>query len=260
MVSAKKSCSGFTLIELMMVMVIGLFMSLTMMSYFTSALRSSTILNAETLISEKSQQAMSVLSQSVREAGSGNPANSDVPFYIGACESWDPCTNNGAGVESDRMAVLLNPEDDRDCTGSAVAAFELIANVFYVKTSGGISTLFCRGFSIDSLAWVDDEVPIADGIENMQVLYRVVNPDNGRQQYKSADKVPSVGGDLELGWDAVRSVSLSLLVSNGTNVRTPDTPENQSFQLADSDTQNFNDQVLRREFSSNEIVLSKIGL
>jgi len=258
MVNTKKYSTGFTLIELMVAMTMGLFMSLTMVGYFADSLKSAAVLRSEKQIGESAQRVLSVISDAVHEAGSGNPALSDVPFYVGSCGGWDPCTDDGSANASDRIAVLVYPENRRSCGNTATAAGEQIANVYFIDLDSGVNTLFCRGYSLQSLAWLEARVALVHGVENLQILYRVNDASAGTSSYLSADNVPSVDGVQELGWDRVRAADIHVLISNGLGNTTPDTPASQSFKLADTDTQVFTDGVLRKAFSTQSLIFSKM--
>ncbi len=258
--STAKAERGFTLIELMIAMVIGLFISLMMMNYFVQSMRSTTVQRIEKGIAMNAQTALSILTQAVREAGSGNPASADVPFYSGRCgASWAQCTDNGSGRNPDRMAVLLKPSQDRDCTNTAIAPNAVVANVYFIESNAGRSSLSCRGFDVKTEKWIGDAEPLVDGIENLQISYRVQDSENATQRYLAADNVPAVQGSLELGWDFVRAVSLSLIASDASGDFTPGTEATQSFKIGDAPLISFTDQVLRRVFSTHAIIYSKMG-
>ncbi len=258
MISKTNRQHGFTLIELMIAMVIGLFISLMMMNYFVQSLRSTTVQRIEKGIAMNGQAALSILAQSIREAGSGNPANSEVPFYAKSCGSWAQCSANGSGSDSDRIAVMLNPDQNRDCTNSAVSLSSIVANVYYVNTDADNSSLMCRGYDIRNRRWVSDEQPLVDGIENLQISYRVIDRDTDRQRYLTADNVPAVDGSIDKGWDFVRAVSLSIIASDASGDLTPGTDAVQTFNIGDAPAIQYNDQVLRRAFSTHAIIYSKM--
>ncbi|MFK8079406.1 MAG: PilW family protein [Granulosicoccus sp.] len=251
--------NGFTLIELMVAITVGLFMSLVMVGYFTKAMRSAAVLRSENRIVISAQNAQSLLIQAAREAGSGNIVNSDVPFYIGDCGSWSPCTSNGAGTNSDRIAVLLYPENQKTCGNTSVDEGEQIANVYYQALQSGIGALFCRGFSLETMTWIESPIILSKGVENLQILYRVNDTDSATYKIVNANNVSAVGGNIELGWDRVRAVHFSILISDGLGSATPQTPRTQSFNLADTATQTFTDGILRRAYSSQAVVFSKMG-
>ncbi len=242
----------------MIAMTLGLFISVIMLNYFAKTIRTTKIQRADTTIAAKGQMTISLLSRAVREAGSGSLVNSDVPFYSGTCGAWTPCTANGTGQDPDRMAVLMNPEHNTDCTNTVVPANNSIVNVYYIQEIDGISSLFCRGLDENISTWNSPAVPLIDGVENLQVLYRVADSLTNIQHYKSADQIPPVNGSAILGWDRIRGANISVLVSNATGLPTPSTPDNQSFQLADATPMVFNDNILRRVFSVNEIIYSKM--
>lgn len=234
MVKNSKKSQGLTLIELMVSLAIGLFVSLAMVSYLTMTLKASSLQKSDKLTSDNAQRALSILTNAVHEAGSGNPAVSNLPFFPGECGSRTKCTDEG-GSDPDHMAVVKVAIDGRDCTGAAVSMGTRIANLYWLEEQDGISSLFCRGFNLDLNGWIATSTPLADGIEDLQFQYYYIDGSSG--QYMSADLIPSVDGSIELGWDRVRAVGISLLANTAD-----DGPE------------------ASQRFNTSAIVMSKMGL
>lgn len=249
--------SGFNLVELMIAIVIGLFISLMVVQYLATSSKLFRQQGADSNLEANGTFAISYLSQFVRQAGSADPLGSDVPFYTGDCGGTDPCTFNSDVLgESDQMAVQMFPFNGLDCTGEAVDDGSRVANVFSIVNG----SLFCRGYDITAGNWLSAGESLIDGVEQFQVLYGLSNLDGQIDQYIDASRVVGAGltptEALET-WDRVRSVKLAVLVSDGASSNT-ETAETRDYQLLDSPTVSFNDRVSRKVYSTTVTINNKL--
>jgi len=205
-------------------------------------------------IQENGRFALSILADNIRMAGFYDPVTSGPSNFMfnGTCGTFNPCTANGAGTASDRIAVMFNPpgDNERDCTGaatddSAAEANNTFANVFYLVTgANGVNSLVCRGYNTSTGAWNAAAQPIIDGIDAMQLQYGVLDTDQV-ESYVSADRVTN--------WGEVRSVRISLLVSDGAPTGSAE-QETRSYDMADAGTLTFTDKYQRRLFSTTVVI------
>ena len=261
---AYKSQSGFNLIELMIAIVIGLFISLMVVQYLATSSKIFKQQSADSNLEANGTFALSYMSQYVRQAGTHDPTGTDVPFYIGDCDGKDPefaddpCTyNTDQPGNSDQMSVQMFPFNLLDCTGQAVEEEHRIANVFYVQDN----SLHCRGYDVTDRSWLSDGESLIDGVEQLQVLYGVSNDDGQVDRYVNASSVADESGsDSEKlqAWDRVRSVKLAVLVSDGADSNTEFNDEERLFQLLDSPEVAFNDRVPRKVYSTTITINNKL--
>ncbi len=247
---------GLNLVELMLAIVIGLFISLMVVQYFSTSSKLFKQQGVDSNLEANATFAMSYLSQYVRQAGSNSPAGSDVPFYTGDCDGDDPCTYNSDVLQtSDQIAIQMVPWSQKDCVGEDVGERERIANVFSIENS----QLYCRGFSIDSQSWLGAQESLIDGIEQMQVLYGVSNDTGQIEKYIDASRVADglSGNDALVAWDRVRSVKISLLVSDGNNAGT-ETTAARTYQLLDSPEVEYTDNVSRKVYTTTISINNKL--
>lgn len=248
---SRRNCRGYTLIELMVSVAMGVIMIAVAVQYLVGA--SGTFNATETLgrTQENARFALSIMARDVRMAGYADPAQGNRPgfFFRGDCGTFSPCTADGGATNPDRLAVWMNPPPDDgseiDCTASAVPADAQIANLYYLETEAdGVTSLMCRGYNVTDGAWVATAQPLVDGIDNMQVLYGVRN--NGEtSQFLSADAVAD--------WNEVVSVRLVLLVSTGLENGSSGA-DTRSYELADSPTLELTDNFNRRVFSTTVVI------
>lgn len=258
-----KTQSGLSLIELMIAIVIGIFISLMVVQYMITSSRVFKRQGADANLEQNASFALSYLSQYIRQAGSRDAHGTDVPFFIDACGGFMPCTNDADGAlatnnDSDRVAVQMFPSSRMDCTGLPAAG--QIANVFYIdqEPNSQTNSLFCRGFDVAANAWLGNGVALIDGIDQMQVIYGVADDSEQIYSYVSASNIPPVGGNLLAGWDQIRAVKIALLVSDGFDSITEDS-SNTNFQLFNANAKPFvNDSVSRKVFSTTITINSKI--
>jgi len=125
--------TGLNLIELMIAIVIGIFISLMVVQYLSTSARLFKQQGADTNLEANGTFAISYMTQFIRQAGSNDPMGTDVPFYTGECGDANPCTfNEDNPGESDQIAVQMVPQNGKDCVGNDVEEGDRIANVFYV--------------------------------------------------------------------------------------------------------------------------------
>ncbi len=256
---------GLNLIELMISIVIGLFISLMVVQYLSTSSKLFKQQGVDTTLEANGTFAISYLSQFVRQAGTNNPMGTDVPFYVGECGDADPCTYNSDNVgESDQIAIQMFPQNNQDCVGNDVPDGSRIANVFYVDTAaagGQISSLYCQGYDIAAGEWLGDAVALIDGIDRLQVLYGVSDPATGQvNRYVDASRVAPAGAtpnEIQDAWDGVRSTKVALLVSDGADT-TSEIAGDVPFQLLDSPQETFSDRISRKVYSTTITINNKL--
>ena len=243
---------GYTLIELMISVSMGIAMISVAMQYLVGSSASFNSTETAGRIQENGRFALSMISDELRMAGYGDPNAGARPgfFYTDPCGDFNPCTANGADSNSDRIAIWSDPPPDdgseTDCTASALAANAQVANVYYLETSdSGVTSLMCRGFNVTTGAWNAGGQPLLDGIENMQILYGVRNADGDISQYVSSEAVAD--------WSTIVSVRMALLVTTGLENGASGT-ETRTYELLDAPQLQYNDAFLRRVFSTTVVI------
>lgn len=242
--------AGLSLVELMIAIALGITLTAGVIQVFFSSTQTFSLGDDLGQIQQNGRMALDLMTRNIRMAGYRHPDNGNLPdyFFRGTCGAWANCTtnNNGSGVNSDRIAIWMDPPPDDGseigCTGQALGATEEVANVFYIDTVDDVSSLYCRSWSVTNNAWVNAAAgqPLVDGIESMHILYGVGDGD-GVTQYVSADRVTD--------WSAVRSLRVSLLVNNGTATGRADNMT-RNFVVLDSTRVSFTDRFLRHIYTT----------
>lgn len=250
--------SGFSLIELMIAMTLSLMLLGAVIQVFLSSKLTSELSDDISRIQENGRFSLEFLSRDIRMAGYSavESHRETANVFNDACKDFNPCTSNGAGTSSDRIALTLNPEADAsgaetDCTGAAVNADDLIANVYFVETdeATGISSLMCRGFNITNNDWNAAQQPLVDGIDNMQILYGI-HDNGGTADGSNTSQVRRfVDAAAVTNWGNVRSVRLGLLASAGTETGSADSKA-RTYALLDAPQISITDKHTRQIYTA----------
>jgi len=253
--------AGLSLIEMMIAMVLGLFLLIaTTMVYFSSQ-RSSVSRSEYAALEDNGRSALEVLTRIIEHTG--YISNSATPLDESFITSAVIATNCGGAKNvlkpalfgtisngvSDSVGVVYigDASLNRDCSGAQLPVVcqaggvgsvnaSKIYNYFSVGVNAaGVPALNCAGSRSADL------VEIAEGVENIQVLYGLDNNADSRvDQYVNATKVGS--------WNNVISVQLAILVRSLRDVKTK--AETKKYKLLDSNTITTNDKYQRAVFST----------
>lgn len=249
MISPLTTQKGFSLVELLIAMLLGLILTAGALQMMLSSQEIYQTTDTLSRIQENGRFTLNFLSKDIRMAGHNTTKDGDGKvFWDGACGAT-PCTRNGAGNNSDQIGVLMDPSNDVDCLGNAVAGTDtVIANVYYIDDpeNDQISSLYCRGYDVSNSAWIADTQPLVDGVENMQILYGITDPvTNAITSYVDADDV----GD----WANIGAVKVSVLLNNGQALGNGNN-EMRNFNLLDADAIAVTDRHNRQAFSTTVVI------
>lgn len=241
---------GFSLVELLIAMLLGLILTAGALQMMLSSQEIYQTTDTLSRIQENGRFTLNFLTKDIRMAGHNTTKDADGKvFWDGPCGVSNPCTTNGAGSDSDQIGILLDPSNDLDCLGNAVADTDtVIANVYYVDDPDNdlISSLYCRGYDISASAWISNTQPLVDGVENMQILYGITDPvTNSITSYVDA-------GDV-VDWANIGAVKVSVLMNNGQAQGNGDNLL-RNFNLLDADQISVTDRHNRQAFSTSVVI------
>lgn len=247
---------GLSLVELLVSIALGLLLTVGALEMMLSSRNLHRATDTSSRMQENARFALDFLARDIRMAGyspSSAEDNEGDSFFDDTCDIYDPCTEDGADTDSDRIAVLLNPENDRDCVGNTTT--NQIANVYYLQTVDDVSSLYCRGYDTDTNAWVGSGQPLVDGVENMQFLYGISEDGDATiTQYTSANNVTD--------WAYISAVKISLLVNNGQAQGNSQAKE-RTFNLLDAPPLTLEDNHDRQIFTTtiavNNILYNEVN-
>lgn len=260
--SVKKRCGGYTLIELLLSISMGLAMMSIAMQYLVGSSTSFRATESAGRIQENARFALSMITEDLRMAGYVAQEVEIKPnfFFTDACDALDPCTANGADEDSDRIAIWQDPPPDdgseTDCTASALGATDQVANVYYVETSAeGVNSLVCRGFNVTTNLWNAGSQPLIDGIDSMQILYGITAETAPNSEIFVINSY--VSADAVVDWDRVVSVRIVVLVSTGLEDGSSGR-DSRSYEVADAPELTYDDAFNRRVFSTTVVINNAI--
>lgn len=228
---------GYTLVELMISVVIGLFIIAGVFQIYLSSRAAANLHDRMSNVQENGRFALFFLQRSLRKAGfpkstalnpfTSTPSDTTCPMATPAdcpanlatamAVATATATCNGTGTASDQIAVCY--QGATDCLGQAVAT-GVVTDFFFIDRDAttGVSRLMCRGSGNASAQ------PLVDGIENMQVQYGIdTDADGYANEYVRANEVANWAGSgpiIPPPVGAVVAVRISLLVSTNSNSET----------------------------------------
>lgn len=231
---------GFTIVELMVAMTIGLLITLVVTQAYLSGLGTQRAQTGISRAQEASRFAFDALAHALRQAGyRNNRVNGIQPFCMETAtpriliRNGDQTTgiNPAASDLSGSTVALLNNSDVvrvryygeglsvppytadgtiTDCQGNSVPANTLVEDTYYVKadsSNGNEPTLYCHSSNTGL------EAPLVPGVESMQILFGEDTnslPDSVVDRYVPANSVTNANN--------VRSAMIALVT------RTQETP------------------------------------
>lgn len=243
--------TGYTLVELMIALTLGALMLGAVIEFMASNRRSYGLADDLSRIQENGRAAIDILVDDARHSGFAPADHPPVAVLPRAClhrpvPATLPCPGRAAPQPSDQFSVqyVAAASRSRDCTGLRLPGDAVIINHYRIDDidGDGIRSLYCQGYSVSQAAFLSNPVPLVDGIDAMQVLYRVYYPASNRYAYRLFEQLRPQ--DIE----HISAVTIALLVSNGLEKgsaeRTP-----RRYQLLDPTLVNWPaDSRLRRLF------------
>jgi len=232
---------GFTLIELMIALVLGLILIAGALTVFVSTKQGYRLEQGMTLMQSTGRATLDFLSREISMAGF--PQSS-------AIESFVPGeTSDGGGSNSDQFTVRYR--SNTDCLNAATPVYadgERYARNRYFIQNGALR---CRTLAEDGSTL--DEAAIVQGVENMQLLYgedtNAIDGETNATKYVTAGNVTN--------WNMVVSVRIGLLVSSQDVIATTD--DTVSYELLGQTTvAAANDKMRRRAYSSTVVIRNRM--
>ncbi|MCK5895377.1 MAG: PilW family protein [Cocleimonas sp.] len=263
-----KNQHGFSLIEVMVSMIIGLLLSIAITNLYFNSQKASLSRSQYAELEDNGRLALDILTRTIKHTGyssaNASPLAGEDRFIIAAVVDTNcgginnvlndtlfgkTADNKAVSTNSDSIGVIFvgDAELNRDCSGEQlpVACYSggvgsidstKIYSYFSVSTNTlGNPILNCTG------SRSNQPVEIAEGVENLQVLYGIdSNADNQVNRYVNVDDI--------ISWDSVISVQLAILVRSLHEVKSKS--ESKSYRLLDNNMITTSDKYQRAVFST----------
>lgn len=226
---------GFTLVELMVALLLGLILSGAAMQLFLTNQKTFSIQQAVTGLEEDGHMILRYIATDIRNAGRGNTT-------IGTVNSIIPAESTNGANDTITIEYLSHWDcQGTDLTlGGATPEGQQAISTYYVNDE----TLFCSSALSPASPGTSDGTPLISGVESFQVLYGVDREPDGELAVTNYVTAPSLETD-----DVVVAVRLALLLrSDDTNLAVPVTGE--TFQILDETVSSPADKALRRVFTT----------
>jgi len=260
----KQQKMGFSLIEMMIAMAVGLLLSVGTATIYFSSQRASLTQSQYSIIEDNGRVALEILTQIIEHTGyvsanssplAGNDRFITANIVASSCGGQNNILNtslfgktlNDAGGDSIGIVYIGDANINRDCGGEQLPTVcqaggvgsidaSKIYNYFFVAINAdNMPVLNCAG------SRSNNTIEIAEGVENIQILYGIDNNgDNQVDQYVNADQVTR--------WGSILSVQLALLVRSLSKVKKQ--KELRTYKLLDNTLISTNDKYQRTIFST----------
>ena len=234
---------GFTLVEIMIAITIGLLMMAGILQISAASKESSRLQRNMSFVQENIRMATELLGRDIRQAGyfeDDNPANpiSALDPFVNLSDptlvTTAAITADGDGADSDQITVSY--ESDTDCLGRPTPTVDgnrFAENHYFIENE----RLMCRGNGNN------EEEALVEGVESMQILYG----ENTDGDPRSANRYVQAGvADPE----NIVSVRIALRFHSREHVR--QSIDNNQYALLDAaaDGPAAGDKRLRREITT----------
>lgn len=211
-----RGTAGFSLIEMMVAMVIALVALGAVGGLYLSSSQTARYYAAVQRVQENGRFAADMMSRSLRMGGYDDPLDDDEDLGDGLgyelpavwlkgtiSSSGTIITQTGLKSTGDTVGVSYQGGADiRDCQGRSVGNNVFVTNMYAVSTT---NQLVCS--SQHSTGTTYAAVPLAEGVEDMQVLYGLDIDDDGiANRYVPANNVAD--------WNEVVSMRITLLINS----------------------------------------------
>jgi type IV pilus assembly protein PilW len=232
---------GFTLIELMIAVVLGLLLIAGTMTVFVSTKQGYRLENGLSLMQATGRATLDLLAREVMMAGF--PQIEDIETFIPAM------TTDGGGSSSDQFAVRY--QSDTDCLNDTTPTYadgeRYAKNMYFIDAN---NNLRCRTLAEDDSTI--REAVVVQGVENMQLLY---GEDNINDGVNNATRYVTAGNVAD--WDNVISVRIGIIVNSQSAIATSD--DDVTYTLfGQTPTAAGADRMRRRAYTTTAVIRNRI--
>ena len=236
---------GFTLVEMMVAIVIGLLLIAGTFTVFLSTKQGYRMASGLTLMQATGRATLDLLTRDIMMAGF--PQSSGIETFV----TGAGFTQDGTGNNSDMFTVRY--QSTTDCQNSAGGTPTYADGQRYAKNryfiQGG--NLMCETLAEDNSVQ-NAAIIIVEGIENLQVLY---GEDNNPDGDPTATRYVTAGNVTN--WNNVVSVKIGFLVNSQDIIAT--SGDNSTFSLiGQTATAAPGDKLRRRAYSTTAVIRNRM--
>lgn len=224
--------AGFSLVELMVAMLVGLFILAGVTTIFMNSRDSDSLREGMSEVANSGRIAMGLLATDIARAGFTESPLLDIPTFLIAADQ------DSTGSDQ----IIASYESDTDCLGNAtpVAKPRVAQNKYFLKLQDGSTDptkehpsskanpdanlwqLYCEGNGSPG-----NPQPLVEGVENMQFLYGIDEDSNGvAEHFETATTVTA-----QDAWERVVAVRIGILAYSGEKALRGKDQDNHSYAV-----------------------------
>lgn len=206
---------GFTLVELMIALLIGLFLAAGLLTLVQAMKRTSTSQSGLSQLQDNERMGMSLIANAVQSAGYyPNPLlNNASTFFTAATTApvfaaGQAITGQANGALGDQITVRYatgGGDNVLNCAGATSGTQKTWTATFSIDNNANLQCILSDGTT-------NTTVQLINGVTNLTVLYGVQT--NGGALYNSADTYLSASAMSAANWNSIRSVKVTLTFNN----------------------------------------------
>lgn len=250
---------GFTIIELMIATVIGVFLLIAVGNLIITVNKSVTLSDGLSKNQETGRFAMEYITRFARMAGySDTQLAPQLPLNLqNGCAALPCSINDHANALGDVLSInyyvsTFNPVNS--CSGVNIPANSEVSNVFWVEDDGATEGhLVCRTFSRTNGGWLDP-APVSlitnlDALE-YQVGVSATPTDRVASRYINLD---SFFADPSIDATHIRSIRVAVLANSFDDIdpdKVQSDSKNRKYGVLDAEVREYDDSYLRAVFSN----------
>jgi type IV pilus assembly protein PilW len=245
---------GFTMVELMVAMTLGLLIVLVVAQVFLSSKDSYTAVEQLSRLQENARYSLGQMARVIRTAGYITDPNASRGTVFPSTAMAVDGTEGVSGA-SDSITVRFQgsgtPTADGtalDCLGNQIAGGNVSVNRYYVATgANGSNSLFCD--NTGSVGPAAAAVELVPNVQNMQVLYgEDTNADSAANYYVNRTSVVTA--------DNIVSVRISILFSSNDFVASA--ADTKTYSLLGTNYTAGGDRRLRRVYTTTMTLRNRV--
>ncbi len=254
-ISLRSSTTGFSLVELMIAMMLGLFLMAGVIQLFIGSSQTYSVVTSQSQSQESGRFGLFFLTRSLRhtgywgEIGTRKQFNAHEMFEKDAVISGSNDDSSIAEVQNgtDELYVRMTGAEDgnmQTCLGETLTHHQIAIDHYFIGLPQGtekVSSLFCSSqtYNLDTSTYeittldpsnpvITKSQPLLNGIENMQILYGINKLNDANEAviaYVTAEDVPPGK------WSGIQAVKVALLSTS--NEFTSGINNDQTYTLLD---------------------------
>ncbi len=269
--------AGFSLIEVVVAMAIGLLVVGAVLATYLSASQGQRVQASTAQMDEDAQIALRLLSSELMQAGYSAPVGIlpagthpsgfaravienpllecglELTKELGRCKEKPPVSQVGlvalvVSYEASRFSTDVSDSSPSDCLGNSLRTASTVTNRYFISNSSGVLSLQCLGSALSAAGASISSAPLVSNIEGLKFWYGQAN--DGGITAQPVRQVPAVelAGNAATAFAGVVSVRMCVLARSADPVAGLDASVLSSYLDCDLKTQASSDKRLRRAY------------